>query len=177
VATPRGRLNGRHVEILRYDGTGSKEIVMPPRSRSLVVLAVTFALGVAPHAVGIKETAKITITSTLLAQPIEIIDPTVLGLSNVFAGAFIGEQVAPPDVAGPHYTIVFDIQTLNGVKTAAYMVAYSKNRWTGERFIYLPGPGDASYRRNISTILRDGQDGTWHRAAEAWGIVIDSHLE
>jgi hypothetical protein len=127
--------------------------MMPARTRSLVALAVTFALGVALHAVAIKETAKITISSTMLAQPIEITDPRVLGLSNVFAGAFIGEQVTPPDVAGPHYTLVFDIQTPNGVKTAAYVIGYSKDRWTGERFIYLPGRGNASYPRNASTIL------------------------
>ena len=150
---------------------------MPTRTRSLVALGVTVALGVVLDAVGIKETAKITVSSTVLAQPIEITDPKVLSLSNVFAGAFIGEQVARSEVAGPHYTIVFDIQTLSGVKTAAYVVVYSKNRWTGERFIYLPGRGEASYRRNVSTILRDGHDGTWHRAAEAWGTVIDSHLE
>jgi hypothetical protein len=155
---------------------GPKEDRDACMTRSLVALAVTFALGGAPHAVGIKETAKITISSTVLAQPIVITDPRVLGLSNVFAGAFIGEQVPRPDVAGPHYTIVFDIQTLNGVRTAAYVVGYSKNRWTGERFIYLPGRGNASYRRNASTILRNGHDGSWHRAAEAWGTVIDSHL-
>ena len=149
---------------------------MVSRTRSLVALAVTFALGVAPHAVGIKETAKITISSTVLAQPIAITDPRVLDLSNVFAGAFIGEQVARPDVAGPHYTIVFDIQTLNGVKTAAYVVGYRRNRWTGERFIYLPGRGNASYWRNASTILRNGDDSSWHRAAEAWRAVIDSYL-
>lgn len=146
------------------------------RTRSLIALAVTIALGASPHAAGIKETAKITISSPVLAQPIEITDPRVLDLSNVFAGAFIGEQVTQPDLAGPHYTIVFDIQTREGVKAAAYVVVYSKNRSTGERFICLPGPGDASYRRNVSTVVRNGYDGTWRRAAEAWGTAIDSHL-
>jgi hypothetical protein len=100
----------------------------------------------------------------------------VLALSNVFDGTFIGDATPPPDAAWPRYIVTFDIQTLDGVKPAAYVVTYSRNRWTGEGFIYLPGPGDDRYRRNIGTVLRQGQDGKWHRPSAAWGDAINARL-
>jgi hypothetical protein len=62
------------------------------------------------------------------------------------------------------------------VKPAAYVVTYSKNRWTGEGFIYLPGRSEDAYRRNISTIIRDGQDGHWHHASQAWSAAIGARV-
>jgi hypothetical protein len=61
-------------------------------------------------------------------------------------------------------------------RLAAYVVVYSKDRWTGEAFIYLPGRADDSYRRNISTILRGGQDGHWYHASQAWSTAMNAHL-
>ena len=110
----------------------------------------------------------LTISGPGLTQPIVVIDPQILTLSNVYAGTFIGTLASEPDKASLRYTVTFDVQTRDGVKKGAYVVTYSKNRWTGEGFVYLPGRGDESYRRNIGTILRDGQDGRWHQASEAW---------
>ena len=57
-----------------------------------------------------------------------------------------------------------------------YSVTYVKNPTTGEGFIYLPGRGEEGWRRNVMTILRDGQDGKWHRAAGDWSRAISSQL-
>jgi hypothetical protein len=149
---------------------------MTTGARNLVALVVAVGLEASPHAVGIKETAKLTVSGAGLPRSIEITEQSVLVLSNVFAGTFIGAGATAPDAAWPRYAVAFDIQTGDGVKEAAYVVMYSKNRWTGEGYIYLPGPGDDWYRRNIGTILRDGQDGKWHRASPAWGEAINLRL-
>jgi hypothetical protein len=150
-------------------------------TRTLGLIAVTFGLAVgledSPVAVGIKETAKLTISALVLPRAIEVVDPPLLALSNVFAGTFIGTPATEPDPSWTRYTIAFDVQTLRGVKQAAYVIYYSTNRSTGEGFIYLPGRGDGPYRRNISTILRDGQDGRWHRTTEAWSAAINARLQ
>jgi hypothetical protein len=146
-------------------------------TRILVVLLAAAVLDRIAFAVGIKETARLTISGPGLSQPLEVTDENALALSNVFAGTFIGEpQADPPGAELPRYSIVFDIQTAEGVKAQAYTVLYCKDRWTGDAFVYVPGYGDDGYRRNISTILREGQDGKWHRAARPWSQAINPHL-
>jgi hypothetical protein len=145
-------------------------------TRSVIALAIVTCLAGSPLAVGIKETARLTILGSGLQRPIEITDPAVLTLSNVFVGTFIGGPAPEPDAAWVRYRVAFDVQTLDGVKAAAYVIYYCANSGTGEGFIYLPGQGDESYRRNISTILRDGRDGRWHQASEAWSAALNARL-
>lgn len=154
---------------------------MTTRMVSFIALTVAVGLELSPHAVspqgGIKQTVKLAITGSQLQQSIEITDPAVLALSFVFGGSFIGAPATEPNPAWPRYTVTFDVQNLDGVKAAAYVVDYRTDSRTGEGFIYLPGPDDAHYRRNISTVLRDGQDGRWHRASAAWSAAINSRLQ
>jgi hypothetical protein len=149
---------------------------MTTGARRLVALMFAVGLEASSHAAGIKETAKLTVSGAGLPQSIEISEPSVLALSRVYAGTFIGAAATAPDAAWPRYAVAFDIQTSDGVKEAAYVVTYSKSRWTGEGYVYLPGPGDDWYRRNIGTILRDGQDGKWHHASPAWCEAINARL-
>jgi hypothetical protein len=146
------------------------------RTRSLMALVVAVGLAGSARAVGIKDTTKLTVSGAGLQPSIEITDPPVLALSNVYDGTFIAAPATEPDAAWPRYTVAFDIQTLDGVKAAAYVVYYCPDRWTGDGFIYLPGQGGEWYRRNISTILRDGQDGRWHHASGAWSAAINGRL-
>ncbi len=125
---------------------------------------------------GIKQTVRLTISGSGLARPIEIADRQILALSNVFDGTFIGAPAGEPDAAWPRYAVTFDIQTREGIKAGAYTLDYTKNRWTGEGFVHLPGRGDNRYRINIGTIMRDTQDGTWHRASDAWSALINPRL-
>ena len=129
------------------------------------------------RAADIKETVRLTITGPTLTAPLLISDAPVLKLSNVFAGTFIGGGAsAPLDDTAKRFQIVFDIQTATGIKPDAYTVTFVTSRWTDETLIYLPGRGDTAYRRNISTILREGQDGHWHHANQAWGDSIRSRI-
>jgi hypothetical protein len=149
--------------------------MMTMGARSLVAVVVAVGLEGSTHAALPKETVKLTISGPGLSQSLEVTDPPVLALSNVFSGAFISTPATEPDAAWPRYAVAFDIQTLEQVRLA-YVVSYSRNRWTGEGFVYLPGRGEDWYRLNVSTILRDGQDGKWHHASEAWSRAIDAHL-
>jgi hypothetical protein len=142
---------------------------------ALLALMITVPLSLSAVAPEIKSTTRITISAEDLVQPIEITDDAVLALSHVFAGQFIDQLAPAPDFTLPRYTLTFDIQTLQGVKEAAYVVVYSVDAATGEGFVYLPGPGEPSYRRNISTILRDGHDGYWHRASDEWSAAINRY--
>jgi hypothetical protein len=123
----------------------------------------------------IKETVRLMVTGPGLAQPLQITDHGVLKQFSVYGG-FLADPASEPDGAWPRYAVTFDMQTREGVKTDAYMLDYVKIRWTGEGFIYLPGPGDARYRINVGTIMRSGQDGGWHRASAAWSAAINPHL-
>jgi hypothetical protein len=145
------------------------------RARCLVALVVAVGLEGLLHAALPKETVKLTISGPGLPQSIEVTDPFALALASVFSGEFIGTPATEPDPSWPRYAVAFDVQTLDRVKMA-YVVSYSRSRWTGEGFIYLPGRGENWYRLNISTIIRDGQDGRWHHAPAAWSHAINAHL-
>jgi len=140
---------------------------------TIVALVVLVCSGFAAE---IKSTTKLTVIAPNASQLIEVTDADVLRLSHVYAGNFIGPEASEPDATLTRYTITFDIQTLDGVKTGAYAVQYCVNQPTGEGFLYLPGKGDSQYRRNISTILRDEQDGTWRRASDEWSAAIKPYL-
>lgn len=144
------------------------------RTIASAVVALMFAVPIV--AAEIKATIKITIAAPTLPGPFEITsDSMLLSQSHVYKGSFIGAVAKAPDAALTRYTITFDIQTLEGLKEAAYVVQYCVDS-TGEGYVYLPGRGDPSHRRNISTILRDGQDGNWHRASEEWSAAIRPYL-
>jgi hypothetical protein len=135
----------------------------------LVLVTISFAAE-------IKSTTKLTIIAPGASRLIEITDANVLRLSHVFIGDFIGQPTDTPNPSLTRYTITFDVQTLDGVKTAAYAVQYCVDDSTGLGFLYLPGRGDPQHQRNISTILREGQDGTWRRASPEWSAAIAGYL-
>jgi len=141
------------------------------------LIAVVIATGLqgSPREAMPKETVKLTLSGPGFSQPLEITDPPVLALSHVYMGAFIGAPAIDPDPAWPRYAVTFTIHTRDHADKA-YVVSYSRDRWTGDGFLYLPGPGEEFYRLNVSTILRDGQDGRWHHASEAWSHAIQSYL-
>ena len=46
----------------------------------------------------------------------------------------------------------------------------------GALWLYLPGRGEAGYSLNVGTILRDGQDGHWHRPPLSWAASIGKYI-
>jgi hypothetical protein len=125
-------------------------------------------------------TVKLTLTGPGLARAIEITDRGLLDGSNVWEGAFIGETVAAaPTVNGPIYAVTFDVKLPEwqraGVKTM-YTVSLARDARTGALWLYLPGRGEPGYALNVRTMLRDTQDGHWHRPSPAWASALEKYL-
>ena len=125
---------------------------------------------------GVKETVRLTVMGPELAAPVVITDGPILERAHVFVGAFIREPTRPPDPSRRRYRLTFDVQGMDGVKYEAYVVHYAKGEHEEDGDIYLPGPGAAEYRRNISTIRRAGHDGLWHRADPEWARALNAIL-
>ena len=120
-------------------------------------------------------TVKLTITGPGLAAPIDIVEPAILDGSNVYGGSFVGEMVAAaPPVDTPIYTVSFHVQSPEWMRRpvkAMYAVSVARDA-RGALWLYLPGRGEAGYALNVGTILRDGQDGHWHRPPLSWAAAI-----
>ena len=75
--------------------------------------------------------------------------------------------------------MAFDVQLPEwqraGVKTM-YTVSVARDARTGALWLYLPGRGEPGYALNVGTILRDTQDGHWHRPSPAWASAIAKYL-
>ena len=148
--------------------------------RGFLIAIVMVSASACAHpfaSVGVKQTARLTIAGAGRDTPIFIRDSRTLALSNVFAGTFLGSRVEAPKDDSQRYVITFDVRGPDRIKEHAYEVIYVRDAISGSAFVYLPGPGDRAYRNNRTTILRDGQDGQWHHASDAWAQAINTHLQ
>ncbi len=146
--------------------------------RSAVLAIVLLVIAARVEAKG--PTVKLTLMGPGLARAIEITDAGLLAQSNVWGGAFIGETVAAaPAVNGPLYTVAFDVLLPEwmraGVQTR-YTVSVARDARTGALWLYLPGRGEPGYALNVRTMLRDTQDGHWHRPPAAWAAALAKYL-
>jgi len=57
-----------------------------------------------------------------------------------------------------------------------YVVEYSPSPF-GRGAIHLPGRDEENYRLNVSTILRERQDGQWFAASDDWEHVVGGRLK
>lgn len=125
-------------------------------------------------------TVKLTLAGPGLAAPVEIVDTAILRGSNVWEGSFLGETLdAPPSEAGATYTLTFDVlppEWMRQPPRTMYTVLLARDAKSGGLFLYLPGRADPGYRLNVSTMLREGQDGHWHRPPSAWASAVAKHL-
>jgi hypothetical protein len=123
------------------------------------------------------------VTGGDLSRPISITNTGLLQLSHVYAGQFLGDRVDAVDAQWPRYEVklVFEPEVPSAVdesrrKERTYLLHYSLNWQTGEGYVYLPGPGEPGYRDNISVIVRNGDDGHWHRATATWSSLLNPYL-
>jgi hypothetical protein len=125
-------------------------------------------------------TVKLTLTGPGLVRPVEITEPDMLQGWNVWEGWFIGETIAiPPRIKGPIYQVAFDVRLPEwmraGVKTM-YTVSVARDVRSGALWLYLPGRGEPGYALNVRTMLRDTQDGHWHRPPAPWASALAKYL-
>jgi hypothetical protein len=144
---------------------------------ALATLAAIVLFTASGFSAAIKETTRLSVSSPSFTAPIDITDAGVLSLSNVYGGGFIGLPASAPDNDKvTSFVVTFDVQARDGVKVAAYVIGYAVDQQTGDGFVYLPGRDEPPYRRNVSTILREGQDGKWFRASDEWHAALKAHL-
>lgn len=134
----------------------------------VAALLVTFAMVATLAAKG--STVRLTVAGPGLSSPVQVTSPDAIA-ANVWDGNFIGQPATEPDKALPRYRVSFYVEPPRKPVRMMYVVYYVRNPQTGQGFVYLPGRGE-EYRLNVSTILRDGQDGQWHEAADAWSKAI-----
>jgi hypothetical protein len=150
-------------------------------ARTLFALALVLAVQGQPRVPGFKETVKLVVSGPGIAKPIESTDPDAIA-ANVFGGNFLTTIVDAPDPYWPRYRVAFHINSRERGVFLAYVVLYVWNPLAREGFVYLPGRGDADYRLNSGTIIRDGsdspgqqpaRDGYWHHATADWSRAVN----
>jgi hypothetical protein len=146
--------------------------------RRFFVIAFALVASIGLDAKG--ATVKLTITGPGLTAPVEIVERGIVDQSNVWEGSFIGEMLAAaPQVRPPLYTVTFDVQLPEWQRAGVrrmYTVSLAREAGGGGLVVYLPGRGQAGYGLNVGTILRDTQDGHWHRPPAAWASLVAKYL-
>lgn len=151
--------------------------------RILVVAALTVGTALPLTARGNAVTVRLDITGGSLTKPLAVTDAALLELSGVYAGSFLGRVTPPVDPAWQRFVVSFAHAArtpspefaLSGVQRT-YVVHYARDPGTDEGFVYLPGRGEPGYRLNIGIIIRDENDGHWHKAAPHWAELLNRHL-
>jgi len=146
--------------------------------RRLFVIAFALLASIGLEAKG--ATVKLTLNGPGLAAPVEIVEPAILHGSNVWDGSFLGETLdAPPPGATATHTLTFEVQTPEWMRQAPrtmYTVLLARDAKSGGLLLYLPGRGEPGYRVNVSSMLRDTQDGHWHRPSASWAAALARYL-
>ncbi len=146
-----------------------KELFVPALACLVIFLGM-------PEAASAKSpTTKITISGGGLTSAIEVTDPRILDMSNVWTGHFLdrsrGTRKEPPRVLD-RYEVSFYIKIVDNEVKKKYVLYYYPSDTTEPGYIYLPGKGDTWYELNVGALIRDGQDGRWNYAAPKWEDLI-----
>lgn len=139
-------------------------------------LAVVLASLCSPQAALAKtDTFKITISGGGLTSPVEITDPQVLALSNVWSGNFLDETRTPeskPPERLPAVEVSFFIKVAENDMRKNYVAFYYPNSPGQQGYIYLPSKGSPLWWLDAGSILRTGRDGKWSYASPAWEALV-----
>lgn len=148
-----------------------------PMKRILIALmAVPLILVAMPRPAWAKEpTAKITISGGGLTSEIEVTDPRILDISNMWYGKFLDQSksAAKESPMGLRtYEVWLYIKFSENDVRRRYVLYYSPDPSTGQGYIFLPGKGQPWYWLNVSAHFQNGRDGNWSYASPAWEDLI-----
>jgi hypothetical protein len=118
-------------------------------------------------------TTELTISGGGLGRVVEVTDPQLLAISNIFLGQFFDQSRKPLNEAPPglkSYEVSFYVKVAENDVRKMYVAYYYPNVGSEQGFIYLPDRG-AVFELNIGTIIRGGQ-GKWNYALPAWEALI-----
>ena len=134
------------------------------------ILLASVVIGVSVAAKG--TTVKLVVSGGTLAAPVEIAGQDVL-FANPWGDQFVRAWTSIPAPPGDshRYEVGFYEELPNRDVKMMYVVEYVPSL-DGRGAIHLPGHGDQHYRLNVSTILREGQDGRWFPASDEWERVV-----
>jgi hypothetical protein len=116
------------------------------------------------------------------AKPVEVTDRELLKQFDPWSGQFIdwakGLLAAPVDQS--HVFEVFFYMKWPGRHSAydrgelkmIYQIRYIRGLNGAPGYIYLPGKAEGFYSNNMGTIIRENDDGKWHKASTAWELFI-----
>jgi hypothetical protein len=160
------------------------------------VLVLT-ALLLAPALVLAKgRTVRIEISGAPLSTPLAMTAPEIVREFSVWTGpgtwpqrptptdpilngAFIDWRVGPipkPPHALPTYKVSFYCQfPRTDAPEVAYVVFYQHDPSTQRGYIYLPGPAEEHYGRNVSSVIHD-VEGNWFQATDSWQRLVSPLL-
>ncbi len=139
----------------------------------LAVLLILLGMPEAASAKG--PTVKIMISGGGLTSAIEVTDPRILDISNVWTGQFLDRSrgtAKEPARGLRRYEVSFYVKFAENDVRKKYVVYYYMSPTTDPGYIYLPGKGETWYSLNVGAIIRDGQDGKWNYASPAWEDLI-----
>jgi len=152
-------------------------------ARRMLVVALSVAAGIPLLAKGNAATVRIDIKAAASTSVVAVNHPDLLDRSHVYAGAFLGPVTDPIDPAWPRYVITLVVEPRTPMPALAptgvfkpYVMHYAIDPTTHEGFLYLPGRGEDGYRLNTNLIIRDGDDGRWHRADPTWAGLLNAYL-
>ncbi|SHF62546.1 hypothetical protein SAMN04487965_2420 [Microbulbifer donghaiensis] len=123
-------------------------------------------------------TVELSITGPGLKAPVHTSDAEAIG-ANVWRGNFADWDsgvIEEPPAGLARYVVYFWVQVPRSTVQLKYALGYVWDPDTQRAVVYLPGPRDEWYRTNVSSILREGQDGHWFYASEPWGESVKRAL-
>ena len=121
------------------------------------------------------DTLKITISGGGLTSPVEITDPRVLALSNVWSGNFL-DATRTPESKPPKGLLAVEVSFFmkiaeNDIRKN-YVAFYYPNSPGEQGYIYLPSKGSPLWWLDAGSIMRTGRDGKWNYASPAWEALV-----
>lgn len=148
---------------------------MLTKKSAMLLLLATLAFPLA-HAKA--PTAQVTITGPKLDAPLHLSDKAVTD-ANVWAGHFIDFGAGAVGLPHPDsllYRVHFWVQLDPNDIRMMYVLNYQWLADSDRAIVCLPGRRDTWYSLNVSTILRNGQDGFCFYAQKDWGRAVQVAL-
>ena len=145
--------------------------------RTIAIVSIALACAMFTASITAKgKTVKLVVSGGGLTSPVEISGEDV-AFANPWSDAFVSSwsAVSEPALNARHFEVSFYEQMATADVRVKYLVDYVPGA-PGRGVIHLPGRGDPRYRANVSTIVRDGQDGKWFPASSEWERVVGSRL-
>jgi hypothetical protein len=136
--------------------------------------AVLILLGLPSEVCAKAPTVRISVSGAGIRGAIEITNPQLLAISDVWIGQFLDLTRSPlteRPLGLTSYEVSFYVKLAANDVRKMYVVYYYTNVRSEQGFIYLPGGGPV-WQLNIGTIFRGGLEGKWNYALPAWEALI-----